>query len=741
MKITKISLVLAGMFAGCFLSADVKLPLIFSDNMVLQRDAHVPVWGTAAPGEAVTVQFAGQKKSVTAGKDGKWMVKLDPMPANAQNQTMTVTGNNQITRRNILVGEVWLCSGQSNMEWWLKKSLNGKAETAAADYPLMRHFSVPYVTSIEPQDDFYPEKDVRPDYLHEKSGWQICRPDNIGMFSGVAYFFGRELMQKLNVPVGLIDASWGGTRIEGWISPAGFLSVPALKYRSDKVQATVAGSRINRTITADTIIAYDAWLKQAKEDAASGRLISPPPKYPEELNVSVYHQTPAALYNAMIHPLVPMSIRGVLWYQGCGNVIDGMHYNDKMTALLNSFRTAFGNPELPMYFAQLAPFTYGGIDPEALPRFWEAQQTFAMSDPRVGMAVINDVGNIRDIHPTDKQPVGHRLALLAFKGAYGMKNVKALSPELDSFRTDGGKMVLTFRNAEQLATRDGKAPSHFELAGSNGVYYPADAVISGNSITLYSSAVPSPVFARYAWHQTAEPNVRNEAGLQLGAFRTAAPPELALLKSFVPDCGDYELVYRLNPKAPGTSGRKVVYITDNSKKITGKLRRIAYFLYLVKKDGTENYVFVSMDPFTKRPGKTGVPDFESGTVFQGIVKNMEVRSNVAGVKNGRFSEGNIEFWSADYKPANSAKIPGADKNTYDFGDGFSGSGIAKAQYGSMQIHNFRERQTVFAFNNWKAGGRSDLGIGNAPKGNPDWTFAANASGYARAELLVLAETE
>lgn len=223
-KMTKLSFVLLAAVVVGPVWADVKLPQIFSDNMVLQRDAKVPIWGMAEPGERVTVIFAGQSKSNRTGADGKWMLKLDPMPADALGAVLTVEGKNQLTRDNVLVGDVWLCSGQSNMEWWLEKSVNGKQEVVDADYPTIRHFSLPYVCKIDPQPDVGPE-----------AVWRVCRPENIGSFSGVAYFFGREVWKKLNVPVGLIDASWGGTRIEPWISPAGFQSVPALKSISDKV--------------------------------------------------------------------------------------------------------------------------------------------------------------------------------------------------------------------------------------------------------------------------------------------------------------------------------------------------------------------------------------------------------------------------------------------------------------------------------------------------------------------------
>lgn len=418
-----------------------------------------------------------------------------------------------------------------------------------------------------------------------------------------------------------------------------------------------------------------------------------------------------------------------------------MCYKDKMAALLNSFRLAFRNPELPMYFVQLAPYAYEKkFDSQALPRLWEAQQAFAESDPFVGMAVINDVGDIHDIHPRNKQTVGRRLALLAFNKTYGMKGCKAFSPVLDSFKVDGCRMVLTFRNTEQLKTRDGKAPSHFELAGADSVFFPAQAVIDNNKIVLTSNNVPKPALVRYAWHQQAEPNVRNEADLQLGSFRAGEVTERTLLDSLVPEAAGYKLVYRLNPLAPGANAEGVTYLRDNSRELRGKIKRIAYFLYLLKENGIREYVFVSMDPFTQEFGKIGVPTFASRTVFQCQVKKLEVKSNVVHVKTGSFAVGNLEFWSSGYGPENAAKVPGANGETLDFGDRYAGHGIDRNAHGSMQVHNTTEKQTVFAYNNWKANRNCDLGIGNHSGRNTDWTFAGNGN-CRQADLLVLVEME
>jgi sialate O-acetylesterase len=353
---------MAGACALCLIAlasianADVKLPVVFGDNMVLQRGEAVPVWGWDDAGTEVTVTLGKSKVSAKADKSGKWMVKLPAMKAGGPHK-MTVTGSSTVNVKNILVGEVWLCSGQSNMAFTVGRSTNAKAEIAAAKYPSIRHISI----SRRPSDK--EEIDV------PSGGWQVCSPQTVGSFTGVGYFFARQLQQELDVPIGLIGSSWGGTRIEPWTAPEGFKQVPALKEIADNLD--------------------DFPTRNAKG--------------------AINHQTPLALYNGMISPLVPFGIRGAIWYQGESNRKDGLLYEHKMLALIKGWRTIWNKPQLPFYFVQIAPYQYGNEAPGELPVLWEAQ-TNVLSLPHTGMAVITDVGNLKDIHPKNKQAVGKRLA-------------------------------------------------------------------------------------------------------------------------------------------------------------------------------------------------------------------------------------------------------------------------------------------------------------------------------------------
>jgi sialate O-acetylesterase len=289
-------------FAG-IVSAEVKLPNVIGSDMVLQRDLPVPIWGWADSGEEVTVSFAGQSKTTKAGDDGKWMIKLDKLEANAKASSLTVAGSNEITLDNILVGEVWICSGQSNMEWRLSGTTNAKEEVAASDHPLIRLFDVPgHTTSPKPQEE-------------GRGNWQVCNPKTSGGFSAVGYFFGRRLNKELEVPVGLIGSNWGGTRIEPWTTLAGFESVPELADIAKKV-------------------------KDYKADTKVGG------------------GSPSAIYNSMVHPLAPFAMRGGIWYQGESNGGEHMSYYHKKHALVNGWRKVFQNKDLGFYWVQLANFQF-----------------------------------------------------------------------------------------------------------------------------------------------------------------------------------------------------------------------------------------------------------------------------------------------------------------------------------------------------------------------------------------------
>ena len=725
---------LAGAFAlfGVLLvEAKVELAPVFSDNAVLQRDMAVPVWGKADPGETVTVKFAGQSVQATADADGKWMVKLEPLAASSENRTMEVSGkDNTVQVNNVLVGEVWLCSGQSNMElplWSGNARFRHRTGDKVADesnYPLIR-FSrmVPYGWSPLPRTDF-------------KMTWAPVQPDNIRPFTAAGFFFGRELFKNLNVPIGLISSHWGGTRIEPWIPPVGFDSVPELASMARSVNAKLPGTKEFKELNEKAAATYAAWAQETRAAVAENRTPPPLPAYPGELvpyaaRTQNPHQQTTVLYNRMIYPFVPYAMRGAIWYQGCSNVGDNL-YTQKMHALYNGWQKVFENPDFQFFFVQLAPFTYGG-NPEKLPEMWEMQEKFADAEKNAGMAVINDVGDLKDIHPSDKETVGKRLAALALNRTYGKKEMKADSPKLREYKIDGGKFLLDFDFVETWGTVGGKPAANFEVAGLDGVYYPAGVKIEGKQLVVSSDKVAAPKQLRYMWKQTAEGTLCNEAGLPLGAFRivnqvTEAELFAALQK-------ENTLVYEYDLKSgSGAFGRrKVAYKVDNSAKLEGDIARITYFVRLEAADGKVSWVSAAMDPFTNDPGKIGVPTPDSGATFQTRVSNLVVNSNVPGVRTGAIANGNIEFWPNNYGQRNAARIPGASDATFDFGDELNS---VNPGHGSMQVHNFGDKQTVFAYNNFGAGASADLGIGNAPQGNPDWTFSRGAQNWAKATLYV-----
>ena len=705
--------------------ANVTQPSIFGNNMVLQRDVKVPVWGWADQGEEVTVTFNGQTKKAVAGADGSWQVTLDPMKFGGPFQ-MSVKGKNELKYSNVAIGEVWICSGQSNMEWRTSSVNNAGTEIKNANYPNIRLFyGNTYKGSMALQKDIPGRK------------WEVCGPKTVGRFSAVGYFFGRDIYKALNIPVGLISVNWGGTRIEPWTSTYGFSTQPSLKGVYNQLQANVAGTPKNIELSKKAIADVEKWLVEAKKAIDAKQRMPDLPDFPN--GIRYYNQgQPTVLFNNMVAPLTKYAFRGMLWYQGEANLGDGAAYTDKMKALAASWRKEFNNPEMPLYFVQLAPFNYG--NPERLPMFWEAQQAYADQDKLAGMAVINDIGNFRDIHPRNKQDVGYRLALLALKHTYGKTDLVADSPFFESLKADGSKLVVTFRNAKTLKTRDGKPSPYFEIAGLDGKYFPATVVLDGNKAVLSSDKVAQPYMARYAWNHNVTTTLVNENNLPAGAFRASLPiPVRGQLDANVPEAKNFQVLYAIDAKKAWMNNAPS-YLQDNAKKFTGKkIKKLGYFMYLSANNGRTSYVFVTMDPFTQEIGKLGLPAARTKAFFQQTVKNLFVKSNVDGLKTGSFADGNIEFWGSNYGPQNHANVPGAANDKYDFGDG--GASPNSDGYGSMQIHNYKEKQVVFAFNNFRSGSNADIGIGTNRSGHPDYTFTQSMKNYSMALILVLAELE
>ena len=487
----QIALISLALLSSRSAHAAVTVPHIFGDNMVLQRGKPVPVWGSAAPGENIVVGFEGQSKNCMAGADGQWRVTLDPLKASSSPAVMTVSGTNLLKFENVLVGEVWLCSGQSNMEKPFGTLLTATdlrpgappaealPELAAANYPNIRILNV--------------RRDRKPTRLRDANvAWAPCSGDALiaQHFSQVAYYFGRKLHRELNVPIGLIDSSFGGSPIEPWIPSEGFTLAPSL---SDFAQAT-----------------GKPWVKDTPQLSM--------------------------MFNSMIAPLIPYAIRGVLWYQGESNVgttAEVGRYADEMFALIESWRSEW-HDDFPFYYVEIAPFTYFGNgrsgpkkadspDREAL--FWE-QQTDALQIPHTGMVVTTDItDNVHDHHPRDKRSVGERLAAWALAKDYGHPQVVCSGPKFRKMEVRGKAAVISFDDAESgLVSRDGKPLTWFTIAGADGKFVPATAVIDGDKVVVSSPDVSAPTTVRFAWEETAMPNLSNKAGLPALPFRTNPDP-------------------------------------------------------------------------------------------------------------------------------------------------------------------------------------------------------------------------
>jgi sialate O-acetylesterase len=712
-----------GTGVGQSVRAEVRLPHVFGSHMVLQQDKPLIIWGWAEPKEAVTVQVASESRKVPANERGEWKAELPAMKAGGPH-TVTVSGSSTVQFEDVMVGEVWLCSGQSNMEMGIGSVRDGKNEIAAADYPGIRLLKVTRRWTPEPQTDL-------------EGAWKVCSPKTVaeagwGGFSAAGYFFGRELHKKLGVAVGLIDASWGGTRIEPWTPPEGFAAVPALKQEYARLELGDPRNAAHQQRLEKVLEDTERWLAQARQ--ALAQRTNPPtmPAYPEELLPPHDLQNPTALFNGMIHAIKPYGLRGAIWYQGESNSGEGMLYAERMRALIAGWRKVWGAGDFPFYFVQIAPWRYGH-KPTVIGEFWEAQAA-AQDIPNTGMAVINDIGDLKDIHPANKQEVGRRLALWALAKTYGQKEVVCSGPTFKAMSVEGDKIRVSFENVGGgLASRDGKPLSWFEIIDAeDGGFVSADAQIVGSTVVLSAPGVKHPAAMRFAWSMLAEPNLMNAEGLPAGAFRAGAVPLRDMMALKVPEAKEYALVYDLDL---AKVGQNVRYEVDNHAKLNKAFDRVAYCLELEGADAGTEFVYVSLDAFTDALDKIGVPTVQCGARFQCNVANMNVYSNVKGIVTGTgLAGGNLEFWPDNYGPANSGKVPKASDQAYDFGD--QPSEPAEG-YGSMQIHNHAARQTLLALNHWREGGRADVGIGNQPTGSLDWTFAANAGAYQAKRLRVL----
>ncbi len=707
------------------LQAELRLPGFFGDHMVFQRQAPIPVWGWSDPETAVVVQLGSDTSkavTITADKTGRWKAALPAQEANAEGLILTVTSAGKtITVNDVLVGEVWLCSGQSNMEWAVSASLNAPDEIAKADFPAIRQMKIEHLTAAMPQEDV-------------KTVWQICSPASAGAFTAAGYFMARELHRELGVPIGLLNISWGGTRIEPWTPLEGFAGVPALASTHEQVSRTRPGNELYRAGLQAHLDEVAKWMEAAKAALKSRTMAPASPAFPAALAPLTANTAPTTLFNAMMNPVVGYGMRGAIWYQGESNHSEGMAYLDKKKALVAGWRQLWGIGDFPFYFVQIAPYHYGEEDPAILARFWEAQ-TACLEIPNTGMVVTSDIGNVTNIHPANKQEVGRRLSLLALKNTYGKKEVVATGPVFAELSVKENTLRVRFDEvAGGLKSREGKPLSHFELIGEQAEFVPAEAVIEGtDTVVLSAPGVKTPAAMRFAWHKLAEPNLANGSGLPSSAFRAGKVPEYDFLALKVPEAAAYELVYEVDLK---TMGPEIKYAVNRAAEIAGAFDRVGYFIELLPAGGGRQWAWASMDAFTDDLKKIGIPTVGSGAHFQTGVKNLNVLCNVKGVASGQGLAGNIEFWPNNYGPLNGAGVAGASAEIWDFGDAPMDPPNG---YGSMQIHDTAAKTTIFAVNQWSGGPNAGLGIGNssADPRTRDWTFVTNAASFETARLRVL----
>lgn len=477
-------------------AADLRLADIFGDHMVLQRHTPIRIWGQGTPTTALTVTLGQHvSKQTTVGEDGHWQLELPPVQAGGPHQLVVESVDDRIWLDDVLVGEVWIASGQSNMQWPLQQTHDARNAIDHAQCPQLRLFTVPMATAFQP-------------IVNIDTTWSVCSPATIAGFSAVAYHFGLRLQDELGVPVGLINTSWGATRIEPWTA------APHVDWLIERLSGQAA-----RTVSSAVA---------RREEAASMMATRPdqqsePSGGPDAAIRTTDRGTgtpvlPSVIYNAMIHPLVPFSVGGMIWYQGESNVSEGAIYTDKMLALIDSWRDAFEQGDLPFYFVELAPYRYG--NPTYLPAFWRAQSLVSHRRANVGSIPIYDVGDLDDIHPRDKRTVGHRLANLALRRTYRRGQIVDQGPQISAVLPEPGHLRLLFDHARGLATRDGESPIGFEVIDSQGRSTTSAATIEGESVIVEYADVRQVRWVQFAWDQEAASNLVNGAGLPARPFRT-----------------------------------------------------------------------------------------------------------------------------------------------------------------------------------------------------------------------------
>ncbi|MBO7654902.1 MAG: hypothetical protein J6U40_08260 [Kiritimatiellae bacterium] len=696
---------MAGVMAGY---ADVELAMPFNDGMVLQRDRAVPVWGKAAPGEKVKVAFAGKEKETVAGEDGTWRVTLDPMPASKENRTLTVTGANTVTVKDVLVGEVWFASGQSNMECPIwgggPRYRDGKGAMMIQSTlrPYIRWAKNPKAWSATPKPLARAIwRDYSPASFDQKNGM---------LLSAVAYYYALELYGALEIPIGIIDSSWGGTNIDAWTPRCGYENHPELE---DVAKFPVT----------------QKWDNSMRRGPVSGG-----------------NQQPTVLWNGMVDAWTPLAIRGFIWYQGCHNNGEARRYCSKMHALYDGWAKAFQNPDLKLYFVELAPYGTSWFELQ------RSQMRFAAEEKNAALAVTCDAGNIHDIHPNDKEIVAKRLALHALKRDYGFDSIQDNSPTLKGWKLDGNKFVLSFNDAKSLYvySADRSVAPNFEIAGKDNKFVPAkllnvnrDGNVRGAELEIAADAVKEPVRLRYLAKNPYTGTVYSDSSLPLGPFdidtrtnviKRIAPAKLGDAEK-IPELAGYRKILATDiPAVASFESVPPVYAPDKCAE-AGEFTRVAYLLEVEQFDGQVDWAMTAMDAFTKDARELGVPCV-AGRKFQTRVNALTVRSNIDGIKAVTdYDGGNIEFWPCNYGQNCMLEGIGGNSAAYDFND--QANDVNKIGYGSMQIHNWKDGQTVWVLNHFNNASTVDVGIGNNEMSeNTDWTFMGNGLEYRTRRLTI-----
>ena len=490
--------------------ADVSLNNMFGDHMVLQQGIRNRVWGKAEPGEAVTVTLGAQTHSTQAGADGQWQVFLDPVVAYGGPHTLTVKGKNTVAFNDVLIGEVWICAGQSNMQWSVDQCRDADLERATAKFPTIRLINVPIKGAQEPQANF-------------DGKWQVCSPETVGPFSATGYYFGRQLQQTLGVPVGLIDNAWGGSAAEAWVKREKLAAderFKPLEARWAQLEAAFPAAK------ADYEKKMEEWKAATEKAKAEGKPAPNQPGNPEGNMAG--NARPGNIHAGMLAPSIGYGIRGAIWYQGESNASRALQYRSLFPFMIKSWRDEWGVGDFPFYWVQLADFTDEAKEPgdSDWAELREAQTMTMKALPNTGEAVIIDLGEGKDIHPLNKQDVSKRLARWALAETYKVPGIPCHSPLYRSMEKEGGKIVLSFDHVTGgWRPFDVNEPLGFTIAGEDRKFVRAKAqVLPDGRIEVSSEAVAAPVAVRYGWANNPVCNMYSGAGLPLTPFRTDTFP-------------------------------------------------------------------------------------------------------------------------------------------------------------------------------------------------------------------------